>query len=93
MVRDLAGAVTRENADLGVLISFTKPTKPMEKEAADAGFHASPMGGKHPKIQILTIELLRRERVLVIVVISFKARACWSHVASQRTMPRRRTTS
>ncbi len=58
MVRDLVGTVTREKADLGVLISFTKPTKPMETEAADAGFYVSPMGGKHPKIQILTIEQL-----------------------------------
>jgi len=58
MVRDLVGTVTREKADLGVLISFTKPTKPMETEAADAGFYVSPMGGRHPKIQILTIEEL-----------------------------------
>lgn len=44
--------------DLGVIISFTRPTKPMEKEATDAGFYVSPMGGKYPKIQILTIEQL-----------------------------------
>ncbi len=49
MVRDLVGTVTREKADLGVLITFTKPTRPMETEAADAGFYVSPMGGKHPK--------------------------------------------
>lgn len=56
MVRDLVGTVAREKADLGVLISFTKPTKPMETEAVDAGFYISPMGGRHPRIQILTIE-------------------------------------
>lgn len=56
MVRDLVGTVQREKADLGVLISFAKPTKPMENEATDAGFYSSPMGGKHPKIQILTVE-------------------------------------
>jgi len=58
MLRDLVGTVTRERADLGVLITFTKPTRPMETEAADAGFYVSPMGGKHPKVQILTIEQL-----------------------------------
>lgn len=59
MVRDLVGTVTRENADLGVLITLEQPTGPMSKEAAAHGFYNSPMGGKHPKIQILTItELL-----------------------------------
>ena len=56
MVRDLVGTVTREKADLGVMITSTKPTKAMEREAADAGFYNSPMGGKHPKVQVLTIE-------------------------------------
>lgn len=58
MVRDLVGTVTREKADLGVMITFAKPTKAMEKEAIEAGFYNSPMGGKHPKVQILTIEEL-----------------------------------
>lgn len=58
MVRDLVGTAAREKADLGVLLTFTKPTGPMSTEAADAGFYSSPMGGKHPKIQILTIEEL-----------------------------------
>lgn len=56
MVRDLAGTVTREKADVGVLITMAKPTTPMMKEAASAGFYVSPMGGKHPKVQILTVE-------------------------------------
>jgi hypothetical protein len=34
------------------------PTKPMLKEAADAGFYTSPMGTQHPRLQILTIEQL-----------------------------------
>lgn len=58
MVRDLRGTVEREKAEIGVLITLTEPTGPMEKEAIAAGFYASPMGGKHPKIQILTIEQL-----------------------------------
>lgn len=55
MIRDLIGTVAREKSDLGVLITMSKPTKPMQKEADSAGFYVSPMGGKHPKIQILTI--------------------------------------
>lgn len=59
MVRDLVGTVTREKADIGVLLTMTPPTAPMVKEAASAGFYASPMGGKHAKVQILTVaELL-----------------------------------
>ena len=55
MIRDLVGTVTREKADLGVLIMMVKPTGPMLREAAAGGFYTSPMGGKHQKIQILTI--------------------------------------
>lgn len=55
MVRDLVGTITRERADIGALLTFTPPTRPMREEAASAGFYTSPMGGKHPKIQILTI--------------------------------------
>lgn len=56
MIRDLRGTIERENAEIGVLIALNEPTRPMEKEAISAGFYQSPMGGKHPKIQILTIE-------------------------------------
>jgi hypothetical protein len=55
MVRDLVGTVQREKADIGVLITMASPTAPMTKEAALGGFYVSPMGGKHPKIQILTV--------------------------------------
>lgn len=56
-VRDLRGVVERENAEIGVLITLQNPTKPMSKEAASAGFYNSPWG-KHPRIQILTIDEL-----------------------------------
>ncbi|MFA6019898.1 MAG: DNA methyltransferase [Rhodospirillales bacterium] len=54
MVRDLIAVVEREKAAVGVLISLALPTKPMEKEAAAAGFFDSPVG-KVPKIQIITL--------------------------------------
>ena len=52
------GTVRRKKAETGVLLSFTKPTKPMNTEAASAGLSVSPMGGMHQKIQILSIEEL-----------------------------------
>jgi site-specific DNA-methyltransferase (adenine-specific) len=62
-VRDLVGVLTREKAEIGVLISFEEPTRDMRKEAASAGFYESPWG-KHPKVQLLTVgELLEGKTV------------------------------
>jgi DNA modification methylase len=57
-VRDLGGVLQREKAEIGVLITLEEPTKPMRAEAASGGFYTSPWGGKHPRLQILTIEQL-----------------------------------
>lgn len=54
-VRDLGHVVTREKAEIGVLISLEEPTGPMRKEAASAGFSTSPWG-KHARLQLLTVE-------------------------------------
>jgi site-specific DNA-methyltransferase (adenine-specific) len=62
MVRDLVGTVAREHAEIGVLISMNAPTGPMLKEAASAGFYTSPMGGKHQRIQVLTVEELLADK-------------------------------
>ena len=56
-VRDLRGVVEREKAAIGVLLCLDEPTRAMKTEAASAGFYASPWG-KHPRLQILTIEEL-----------------------------------
>jgi hypothetical protein len=63
-VRDLRGVIEREKAEIGVLISMEPPTKPMLKEAAEAGLYQPPgMTDKYPRIQILHIaELPRREK-------------------------------
>ncbi|MGI8497389.1 MAG: DNA methyltransferase [Gemmatimonadaceae bacterium] len=53
-VRDLVGVLQREKADVGVLISFEEPTKPMRTEAASAGFYES-QWGKHPRVQLVTV--------------------------------------
>jgi len=56
-VRDLGHVVTREKAEIGVLITLEGPTKPMAKEAADMGFYNSPLWDqKYPRLQILTVE-------------------------------------
>ena len=58
-VRDLRGVVERESAQIGLLISMEKPTGPMKKEAASAGFYKSPWRKEpYPKVQIRTIEEL-----------------------------------
>ena len=54
-IRDLVGVITREEAQIGAFLSLDPPTLPMRKEAASAGFYESPWG-KHPRIQLLTIE-------------------------------------
>jgi DNA modification methylase len=54
-VRDLRGVIEREKAEIGVLLTMNKPTPDMRKEAAAAGFYESPWG-KHPRLQILTVD-------------------------------------
>lgn len=60
-VRDLRGVIERENAEIGVLVSFEEPTAGMRSEAAEAGFFESPWG-RHPRIQLLTIRELLDDR-------------------------------
>jgi len=64
-IRDLRGVIERENAEIGVLLSMEKPTKPMRTEAASAGFYKSPWQEKpYPRLQILTVEeLLNGKRI------------------------------
>jgi hypothetical protein len=64
-VRDLRGVVAREKAQIGVLISMEKPSKPMIAEAASAGMYSSPWGKMYPKLQLLTIaDLLSGSSIL-----------------------------
>jgi DNA modification methylase len=62
-VRDLRGVIEREDAEIGLLLTMNKPTQPMRTEAVSAGFYDSGgegvgTWGKHPRIQILTVEEL-----------------------------------
>lgn len=57
-IRDLRGTLEREKAEIGVFLCFEAPTRPMLKEAAEAGFYKSPDGTSHPRMQIYTVEQL-----------------------------------
>ena len=63
-IATLKGDVEREKADAGIFITLEKPTKPMKSEAVDAGGFTTPLTGKveFPKIQILTVEELLRDK-------------------------------
>lgn len=58
MIRDLWAVMEREKAPIGVFITLSEPTKPMQKEAAAAGLFDAGDQGKFPRVQILTIEEL-----------------------------------
>jgi hypothetical protein len=55
-IRDLRGTIEREEAEIGVFLCFEEPTKPMIREAAEAGLYQSTDGTTYPRIQILTIQ-------------------------------------
>ena len=56
MVKDLIATCARDEAEIGLFITLTEPTKAMKTEAAAAGFYESSNGKKYPRIQLLTIE-------------------------------------
>jgi len=63
-IATLKGDVEREKAEAGIFITLEKPTKPMLREAVDAGKFTVPITYKceFPKIQILTIEELLQSK-------------------------------
>jgi adenine specific DNA methylase Mod len=55
MIRDLKGVLGREKAPIGVFLTLAPATRPMQTEAASAGFYD--LGGRqYPRLQIITIE-------------------------------------
>lgn len=59
-VRDLRGVIEREKAEIGVFLCFEEPTKPMLKEAAEAGLYKPPTHDArgYARLQILTVQQL-----------------------------------
>jgi hypothetical protein len=63
-LRDLRGVIDREDAQIGVLLSFETSSAGMRAEAASAGFYTSPWGTDHSRLQLLTVgELLEGRQV------------------------------
>jgi len=61
-IRDLVGAVEREEAAMGVFITLEAPTREMVTEALSAGvYHSEAFGREFPRIQLLTVEELLDE--------------------------------
>ena len=56
-LRDLRGAQARQAADIGVLLTLGEPTRELRQAARQAGCYVSSRG-RHPRLQILTIEQL-----------------------------------
>ncbi len=55
-IRDLRGTLEREKAEIGIFLCFEEPTRPMLREAAEAGLYTSSDGTTYARIQILTIQ-------------------------------------
>ncbi|HZF95642.1 MAG TPA: DNA methyltransferase [Allosphingosinicella sp.] len=56
MVRDLAGTVNREDAEMGLLVTLAEPTRGMRADASNYGFVSRTPHGRLPRIQIVTID-------------------------------------
>ncbi len=59
MVRDLAGTVNTQKADMGILITLESPTKGMIDAVNHAGTYTHPANGQvYPKVQVITVPQL-----------------------------------
>src|SRR5258706_8296192 len=61
-VRSVLAVRERDGAEIALFISLEEPTKGMVKDAATAGFYESPNGKKYPRVQLLTIDGLLRNK-------------------------------
>lgn len=66
MVRELAGTVTQEHADFGVLVTLSDPTPGMVKAKAKEGFFQHELT-RIPKLQILTVADLFKKPIPIIL--------------------------
>ena len=66
-IRDLAGTLDAEGAQIGVFLTLEEPSRDMVSAAASAGFYHSDLWQKdYPRIQILSVEqLLNGEEVRI----------------------------
>lgn len=66
-VRDLAGTVHSEKAEMGLMITLRSPTSGMQEAAHRAGYYTWPVNGERfPKVQIITVkDILAGKRPLM----------------------------
>ncbi len=63
-IRALGHVVTRENAQMGVLITMEEPSPKMRTDAASVGLYQSPSYSRYQRLQILTVkDLLDGKRI------------------------------
>ena len=55
MIRELKGTVENENATFGIFVCIAEPTEQMKHAAAASQMFETPVGVRHPRIQIYTI--------------------------------------
>ncbi len=63
MIRELAGTVEREKAEMGIFVTLNEPTKGMVADAATYGFVPKTPHGRLPRIQIVSAEDLADGRM------------------------------
>lgn len=85
-VRELLGTVTREKAELGILITLKKPTKEMLKEAKTYGmYHFDLMHQDVPKVQIVTVqEMLEESAYLNLPLVASVLKSSPRHVDGEQ---------
>jgi site-specific DNA-methyltransferase (adenine-specific) len=62
-IRDLGHVIDREKAEIGIFITWEKPTKDMIKEAVSKGYYRSiAFNRNYPNLQIITVEELLSDK-------------------------------
>lgn len=90
-VRSLKAVVTRERADMGVLVCLDEPTREMKSEAHSAGRVELP-GGNRPKVQIVTVgELLTGPNLGLPTALNTVTAVQAARAAARKKPPRRAT--
>jgi site-specific DNA-methyltransferase (adenine-specific) len=63
-IREFNSVIGRENARMGMFITLKEPTRPMIKEAAEAGLFVDHTKKRHPKIQIVRVKDILNHRIM-----------------------------
>ncbi len=87
-IRDLLGVMDREKAAMGLFITLDPSTRPMEIEAAKAGFYKFPLNGKeYPRVQIRTVEHLLLGKAFELPPRPIQFRQAERHIEQTENIP------